>query len=195
MLKKYNDDAKDAEKYHTKLKRIADVNTYGSIEYVTAALARQGSLYDSLRTGLFNTREPALKLFNASEEKTLKQLENSGNDDLVDKAAEFRDKRTQLWRQKRDQELTSADTIMIQRYVNAITIAKKFNVRTGAVNKALQRLAFFHGRAHGRERCVSIRRAWTASPTPTACSKRRGRVSSSSPRCPFSPGPIPVVIQ
>jgi tetratricopeptide (TPR) repeat protein len=143
VTKKYNADAKDAQKYHERLKRIADVNTYGSVEYVTAALARQGSLYDSLRTGLFNTREPALKLFTPQEEAILKKLENSGNEDLSDKAAERRDQRTQLWRQKRDQELTSADTIMVQRYVQAVAIARRYRIRSAAVNRALQRLAFF----------------------------------------------------
>src|SRR5262249_23014746 len=44
VIKKYNEDAKDAQKWHDKLKHIADINTYGSVEYVTAALARQGSL-------------------------------------------------------------------------------------------------------------------------------------------------------
>lgn len=143
VLKQYNAAAKDAEKYHTKLKRVVDPNSYGSIEYVTAGLSRQGSLYDSLRTGLFNTREPQLQLFAPAEEKLLKQLEESGNDDFMDKAAEKRSQRTQLWRTKRDQELTSADTIMIQRYTSAVTIARKYNIRSTAVNKALQRLAFF----------------------------------------------------
>jgi tetratricopeptide (TPR) repeat protein len=143
VLKQYNAAAKDAEKYHAKLKRVVDANTYGSIEYVTAGLSRQGSLYDSLRTGLFNTREPQLQLFTAAEEKILKQLEESGNDEFMDKAAEKRSQRTVLWRTKRDQELTSADTIMIQRYTSAVTIARKYNIRSTAVNKALQRLAFF----------------------------------------------------
>jgi tetratricopeptide (TPR) repeat protein len=143
VVKKYQADAKDAEKYNARLKELVDANTYGSIEYVTAALARQGSLYDSLRTGLFNTREPALQLFNASEEKLLKQLEESGNQDLMDKAAERRDKRNQDWRQIRDKELTSADNIAVRDYSTSVAIARKFNVRSAAVNKALQRLAFF----------------------------------------------------
>jgi hypothetical protein len=143
VVKKYQADAKDAEKYNARLKELVDANTYGSIEYVTAALARQGSLYDSLRTGLFNTREPALQLFNAQEEKLLKQLEESGNQDLMDKAAEKRDKRNQDWRQIRDKELTSADNIAVRDYSTSVAIARKFNVRSAAVNKALQRLAFF----------------------------------------------------
>ena len=143
VLKKYNADAKDAEKYNARLKELVDANTYGSIEYVTAALARQGSLYDSLRTGLFNTREPALQLFAANEEKILKQLEESGNQDLMDKAAEKRDQRNQLWRSKRDSELGSADNIAVSRYTNAVAISRKYNIRSAPVNKALQRLAFF----------------------------------------------------
>jgi tetratricopeptide repeat protein len=143
VTKKYNADAAVAQKYHDRLKRIADPNTYGSVEYVTAAVARQGSLYDSLRTGLFNTREPALKLFTPQEEALLKKLESSNNDELVDKAAERRDQRTQLWRQKRDQELATADTIMVQRYVQAVAIARRYRVRSAAVSRALSRLAFF----------------------------------------------------
>jgi tetratricopeptide (TPR) repeat protein len=143
VLKQYNDAAKVAEKYHAKLKHLTDPKSYGSLQYITAGLARQGSLYDSLRTGLYNTREPALILFKPAEEKLLSQLEESGNDEAIEKAAEYRDKRVSLWRQQRDKELASADEIAVKRYTTSFSIARKFNVRSPAVNRALQRLAFF----------------------------------------------------
>ncbi len=44
----------EAKKCYDKLQHVIDA--YVSPEWTTAAIARQGSLYDSLRTGLYNTR-------------------------------------------------------------------------------------------------------------------------------------------
>ena len=49
-------DAVDAKQYYDKLQHVVDA--YVSPEWATAAVARQGSLYDSLRTGLYNARPP-----------------------------------------------------------------------------------------------------------------------------------------
>jgi hypothetical protein len=47
------------------------------------------------------------------------------------------------WREARDRELDSADQVMIDRYGNAITLARRYNVSNPAVVRAIQRLAFF----------------------------------------------------
>ncbi|MDW8249855.1 MAG: tetratricopeptide repeat protein [Myxococcales bacterium] len=147
VVKKYQSDAKDAQKYYDKLERIASLdknkNHYNAPEFIVAAMARQGSIYDSLRTGLFNTREPALKLFTPQEEALLKRLEESEQEELLEKAMIYRENRTQLWRKKRDEELTAADKTMIVKYTLAVVLARKFNIRSPAIKKALQRLAFF----------------------------------------------------
>lgn len=147
VVKKYGDAVKDSTKYYERLDKIANPeqsrNNYGSLEYIITATARQGSLYDSLRTGFYNTREPALELFTRDEEKLLKKLEESDNDEYMEKAALFRDNRTQLWRKKRDEELTVADSNMVAKYALAVALARKYNVRSPAVKMAMQRLAFF----------------------------------------------------
>ena len=73
---KYQADAKDAQKYDDQLQHI--VATYPSLDWVPAAIARQGTLYDSLRTGLYNATPPAVKYFTPQQERLLAQLENSG---------------------------------------------------------------------------------------------------------------------
>lgn len=147
VVKKYQADAKDAQKYYDKLERIASLdkskNAYDSPDFIVAAMARQGSLYDSLRTGLFNTREPALVMFTDQENKLLKRLEESGQDELLEKALVYRENKTQLWRKKRDEELKAADQNMVYKYTLAVVLARNFNIRSPAVKKALQRLAFF----------------------------------------------------
>lgn len=147
VIKKYQADAKDAQKYYDRLDRIASLdknkNHYNAPDYIVAAMARQGSIYDSLRTGLFNTREPALILFTPQEEKLLQRLEESGEDDLTEKAIVYRENRTQLWRKKRDEELAAADKNMVFKYTLAVVLGRNFNIRSPAIKKALQRLAFF----------------------------------------------------
>ncbi len=143
VIKQYDAAAKQAEGYYKQLSRFTDAKVYGSAKYLVAAYSRQGSLYDSLRTGLFNTREPALKLFSSQEQALINQLMNSNNDDAVNKALVFQDNRTKQWRAKRDQELASADEIMVREYVHSVMYAKKFNVRSKALSRALQRLAYF----------------------------------------------------
>jgi hypothetical protein len=105
-------------------------------------MSRQGSLYDSLRTGLYNVRPPALKMFDAKTEALLKRAENSDDPDLQAKADEARVRVQEAWRNKRDQELDSADRIMVDRYATSVTLAKRYNVSNPAVVRAIRRLAF-----------------------------------------------------
>lgn len=140
VVKKYQGDAVDAKKWYDKLQHIID--EYVSPEWTTAAVARQGSLYDSLRTGLYNTRPPELQMFDKKTEKLLEQAENSDNPELQEKADAVRVKVQEAWRAKRDQELDSADRVMIDRYATAIVLARRYNVTNGEVTRAIRRLAF-----------------------------------------------------
>jgi len=141
VVAEYQKDAGEAKKRYDKLQHVVD--TYVSPEWTTAAIARQGSLYDSLRTGLYNTRAPQLKIFDAKTEAILKKAESSDNPDLQEKADALRVKVQNAWRDRRDQELNSADQIMVDRYGNAVVLAKRYSVSNPEVTRAIRRLAFF----------------------------------------------------
>jgi hypothetical protein len=72
----------------------------------------------------------------------LKRAENSEDPDLQAKADDVRVQVQTAWRQKRDQELDSADKILIDRYGTAVVLAKRYNVSNPAVVRAIRRLAF-----------------------------------------------------
>jgi hypothetical protein len=141
VIKTYQGDAVEAKRWYDKLQGVVD--TYASPEWAAAAIARQGSLYDSLRTGLYETRPPALIMFDKKTEKLLHMAENSDNPDLQEKADAARTNVQNAWRDKREQELNSADQIMIDRYGNAVMLARRYNVSNPAIVHAIQRLAFF----------------------------------------------------
>ena len=137
----YEKDLGKANDLHEQLQHV--IIGYESVPWTVAARARQGSLYDSCRTGLFNAREPGLKLYSLQEERTLKQADESGRDDLAETADAFRQKRRLLWRATREKLLDDADQVMIKRYVEAVLVAKAGKVRNPAVDMAIQKLAFY----------------------------------------------------
>jgi tetratricopeptide (TPR) repeat protein len=137
----YQSDAKAAQKYDELLEHIT--STYPSLEWVPAAIARQGSLYDSLRTGLYNAVPPQIKYFTPQQESLLKQLESSGRQDLQDKADDLRTTVKEGWRSKKETELAGADELMVRRYATAVALARRYNVRNDEVTHAIARLAYF----------------------------------------------------
>jgi hypothetical protein len=141
VLTAYQKGAQEAKTWYDKLQVVID--GYAAPEWATAAIARQGTLYDSLRTGLYNVRPPELKMFDAKTEAVLKKAEESDNPDLQEKADAVRMSVETAWRDKRDQELNSADEIVVDRYATSIVLARRYNVSNPAVVKAIQRLAFF----------------------------------------------------
>ncbi len=140
VVNQYRKDAADAKSWFEKLQVIAD--GYLSPDWTPIVIARQGSLYDSLRTGLYNTRPPALKMFDKKMEDLLKRAEESGIPELQEKADAKRIAIQEAWRAARDQELDSADKILVDRYGNAIVLARRYNVSNSAVTRAIRRLAF-----------------------------------------------------
>lgn len=135
------DVAKANDKYWKQLQEV--ITAYESRAWSVAARARQGSLYDSCRTGLYNARPPGLKLYTDKEEKLLKLAETSDRDDLVETADALRQNRREQWRAARERMLTDADKAMIKFYVEAVVWARAWKVRNPAVDFAIQRLAFF----------------------------------------------------
>jgi hypothetical protein len=135
------DIAKANDRYFKELQDV--ITTYQSRTWSVAARARQGSLYDSCRTGLYNARPPGLKLYTDREEKLLKLAETSGRDDLLETADALRQRRREEWRGARERLLNDADKAMVKFYAEAVVWAKAWKVRTPAVDLAIQRLAFF----------------------------------------------------
>ncbi|MEI7891890.1 MAG: hypothetical protein WCI05_02295 [Myxococcales bacterium] len=123
------------KKYRPKLDRIAQ--TYQSFYWTPAAIARVGSLYDSLRTGL---EFVAPQYFTPKQEKLLQRLDELGQAEEADK---IRDQVRSKWREWRDAQLESAGTKMVGRYATAAIFARKNNVKSDAVQKGVGRLAFY----------------------------------------------------
>ena len=140
----YITDARQADKYDQALDKIA--RTYPSVEWTPAAIARQGTIYDGLRTGLYNTttaKGSCFTLFSPQQESVLKQMENSGRDNLIDQAGQIRDAAREGWRTKKESELGGTDAVMVRRYAQAVYLARKYNVRNAFVNKAIAKLAYY----------------------------------------------------
>jgi hypothetical protein len=96
-----------------------------------------------LRSALYDVRAPALQMFDKKTEALLRRAENSDSADLQEQADAVRMRVETAWREARDRELDSADQVMVDRYGNAITLARRYNVSNPAIVKAIQRLAFF----------------------------------------------------
>jgi tetratricopeptide (TPR) repeat protein len=140
VVNQYRKEATEAKAWLDKLQHVVD--TYVSPEWSVAALARQGSLYDSLRTGLYETRPPALKMFDTKTEKLLKMAEESGREDLQEKADAVRVKVQKAWMDTREKELNSADQIVVNKYATAIVLARRYSLSNPVVVRAIRRLAF-----------------------------------------------------
>jgi hypothetical protein len=136
----YRKDATTAKTWFDKLQSVVD--NYLSAEWTTVAMARQGSLYDSLRTGLYNTRPPALQMYTKKQEAALKQAEQSDVPELQERADAMRTSIQQAWRDARDKELDSADTVLIDRYAASVVLARRYNVSNPAITRAIRRLAY-----------------------------------------------------
>lgn len=137
---KYQLNAEEAQKWDLKLETEV-IKKYESLEWVPAAFARQGAIFDTLRSGLYNTVK--VKLFSPQQEKLLDTMRNSGRDDLMNKADQLEDAAKDFWKQKKQQELDGADEIMIRRYSTSVSYARKFNVKNPAITKAIGRLAYY----------------------------------------------------
>ncbi|AUX45753.1 hypothetical protein SOCE26_072490 [Sorangium cellulosum] len=133
--------AKANDRYWKELQEV--ITAYESRLWSVAARGRQGSLYDSCRTGLYNARPPGLKLYTDKEEKLLKLAETSDREDLQETADALRQNRREQWRAARERLLDDADKAMVKFYVESVVWSKAWKVRNPAVDHAIQRLAFF----------------------------------------------------
>jgi len=146
VRKEFTEDIEvEAKGWYDKLQHVID--KYLSPPWAVAARARQGSLYDSCRTGLFQAREPGLKLYLPKEEKMLKKLDklciDTGSEKACNGYDDFTAKRRALWRKTRDEDLASADRAMVSGYAEAVVWSKAWKVHVDAVDDAVRRLAFY----------------------------------------------------
>ena len=192
VINQYQKDAVEAKRWFDKLQHIVDA--YVSPEWTTASIARQGSLYDSMRTGLYNTRAPELKIFDAKTEAIIKRAENSDNPDLQEKADAARVGAQKAWKDKREQELNSADSIAVERYANAVVLAKRYNVANPQVIRAIRRLAFLTdvvGEAKMKQYTLGVKELnYTEGMFP----RMRPGISSAPPGS-GTPAPLPAFVQ
>ncbi len=136
---KYLLNAEDADKYDKQLEAI--VKKYESLEWVPTAIARQGTIWDTLRSGLYAVVK--VELFTAQEKQLLNSMRNSGRADLEEKADALEDAKKDFWRKKKEQELAGADEIMVRRYATAVALGRKYNVRNTLITRAISRLAYY----------------------------------------------------
>src|SRR5690606_25293396 len=140
VVKEYQNDAIEAKRWYDRLQHVVDA--YLSQKWATVAVARQGSVYDSLRTGLYNTRPPELKMFADDVERKLRIAEESGDPDLEDQADQIRTQVRDAWTKKRDTELDSADRIVVDRYAVAVMLGQRYNLSHEPITRSIRRLAF-----------------------------------------------------
>jgi hypothetical protein len=148
VTKAVDKDLGEAEnKWRPPLEHVA--KEYGSFEWATAATARLGSLYDSIRTGL-DLVVP--KYFTPQQEALLKKLDDLANrldaagqsdkaDQIRQQEDDTKDQVRSKWRQTKDQYMEVANQKMIAKYVTAALTARKYNVKNAAVQAAVARLA------------------------------------------------------
>jgi hypothetical protein len=150
---KYQANLEAAQKYERLLEHI--VSTYPLSDWVPAAIARQGSLYDSLRTGLYEATPPRIKMmFDPTQAALMSQIVTQGSGgpptrqtlaNQMIQAQQLRDSAKESWRVRKGAELAAADELMVRRYASATALARKYGVQNDAVSHALARLAYFTG--------------------------------------------------
>lgn len=161
ITKTFEDDVnKVAKGYTDRLQGVVD--KYQSPRWIVAARVRRGTLYDSCRTGLYNAREPALKLYSdepqtmkicglikkkkCSEIEFLKELDKlcteTGSEQACSGYDSFTAKRRTDWKAKRDGLLDGTDKLMVASYTEAIVLSQAARIRTKEVDLAVARLAF-----------------------------------------------------
>jgi tetratricopeptide (TPR) repeat protein len=150
VIKQVDKDLGEAEKtWRPQLETVA--TRYGSFQWASAATARIGTLYDSIRTGLDLV---APKYFTAEQQAKLDKLQKiadqlnaanqSGQADKVQQAIDdTKDAVRGKWRERKDQYLEVCNQKLVGKYVTAALIARKYNVKDASVQNAVSRLAFF----------------------------------------------------
>ncbi len=147
VLTAFRKNAEQADRWSVKLQDI--VMAHRSPYWAAVAKARQGSVYDSCRSGLLNA-ESEIVLYTAREEQLLKKVAKLCNQKLSSKACgmddQFRKRRILVWHQRRDIALQEVAKKMAANYVEAVLRTQAIRQRIPQVDRALERLATFEAR-------------------------------------------------
>jgi hypothetical protein len=175
-------------------KRLQDevIGKYESVAWVPAAIARQGAIFDTLRSGLYDMTR--VKTLSAAAENVVANLRAAGQNARADA---LEDAGRDFWLERKRKELDGADEIMVRRYATAVAYAKKFDLKSPALTKAAARLAHYTD-VLGDDKL----RGWVSqTPDPTVKGKtleyttkmyatsRPGIVQSPKPTAESKPGP------
>lgn len=160
---KYQANAAEADKWDQELGKI--VKKYESLEWVPTAIARQGAVFDTLRSGLYNMVLKNDELFTPQQRTMLKTMHDSGRPDLDDKANAIEDGMTDFWRKKKQIELDGADQVMVQRYASSVALARRYNIRNAPLSRAVSRLAYYTDIISGGD--AKMAEYVTSTPDPT----------------------------
>ncbi len=138
VFERYRLRAEEAKRWSDRLDREV-ITKYASREWTVAAWARQGALFDALRSGLyFNTT--ATKGLDEKGEALVRALRAAHRDEAADK---LEDTARDVWQQRRQKELDAADALLIDRYAKAVFTAKKLDMTSTQVARARARLVYF----------------------------------------------------
>jgi hypothetical protein len=106
------------------------------------AMARQASVYDSVWSGLYFCRAPALRLFDAQQNLLLERAEHSDDVKLKQQADDVRVRVQTEWRDKRETALRTVAGAVITGYARAIAAARASHTIVPEIANAHARLYF-----------------------------------------------------
>jgi tetratricopeptide (TPR) repeat protein len=144
---------RDLESVSRKWKPLLDhvARTFGSFQWAAAATAREGSLYDSIRTGLdlvvpeYFTREQTT-LF-ARLETLATQFEAAGRtsdaEAIRERVAEMQQQVRDAWHTAKERTLEDCTRPMVGKYATAAVAARATDVIEPAIQDAIARLAHY----------------------------------------------------
>ena len=98
----------------------------------------KGAIFDVLRTGLYDTTR--VKPFDAAGDRVLEALRRTGQSARAD---HLEDMGRDRWSARKMRELDAADELMVRRYATAIAYARRYEIKTPAISRAVARLGFF----------------------------------------------------
>ncbi len=137
----YHADLDRAERLSAGLRDV--ITRFASPRWTAVAKARQASLYDSCRTGLYQARPPDLALSRAEAHYLGFGPFVIGNDPTADAIEDRRAERRARWRAARERALDRADGTMLKLYAEAVLLARAHGVHDAAIDTAIRRLAYF----------------------------------------------------
>lgn len=147
IMTAYDIDAKKAAAYEQRLDHV--VKTYASPAIVAAALAREASLYESLRSGLDACGGSKFDPVPAKLRRVLDGMKATGNPRSIDKVTAIEDSIKGAWRTVRDKEVAANEAVMIRRWAQSYALAKKHKLPSVALGP-LAHYAFVLGDAKMR---------------------------------------------